>query len=99
MKILVASDLHYRLKLFDWLASQADHCDAMIIAGDMLDISSFRNIVRLYPDEPLFAGSFAESGGMVSCPEALEKETTGFCNCELLKHVPETVLFPCGPGA
>ncbi len=40
MKILVASDLHYRLKQFDWLNSQAGHCDAMIIAGDMLDISS-----------------------------------------------------------
>lgn len=40
MKILVASDLHYRLKQFDWLDSQAGHCDAMIIAGDMLDISS-----------------------------------------------------------
>jgi Icc-related predicted phosphoesterase len=39
MKILVASDLHYRLKQFDWLASQACHCDAVIIAGDMLDIS------------------------------------------------------------
>ena len=40
MKILVASDLHYRLKQFDWLTSQAINCDAMIIAGDMLDISS-----------------------------------------------------------
>lgn len=40
MKILVASDLHYRLKQFDWLASQAGSYDAMIIAGDLLDISS-----------------------------------------------------------
>ena len=40
MKVLVASDLHYRLKQFDWLASQAENCDLMIIAGDLLDISS-----------------------------------------------------------
>jgi Icc-related predicted phosphoesterase len=40
MKILVSSDLHYRLKQFDWLASQAHNYDAVIIAGDMLDISS-----------------------------------------------------------
>lgn len=40
MKIIVSSDLHYRLKQFDWLLSQAGHCDAMIIAGDLLDISS-----------------------------------------------------------
>jgi Icc-related predicted phosphoesterase len=44
MKILVASDLHYRLKQFDWLTSQASHCDAMIIAGDMLDISSYLDL-------------------------------------------------------
>jgi Icc-related predicted phosphoesterase len=40
VKILVASDLHYRLKQFDWLASQAVGYDALIIAGDLLDISS-----------------------------------------------------------
>jgi predicted phosphodiesterase len=39
VKILVASDLHYRLKQFDWLASQAGSYDAQIIAGDLLDIS------------------------------------------------------------
>jgi predicted phosphodiesterase len=44
MKILIASDLHYRLKQFDWLASQANHCDAIIIAGDMLDISSYMDL-------------------------------------------------------
>ncbi len=40
MKILVASDLHYRLKQFDWLVSQASSYDAVIIAGDLLDIAS-----------------------------------------------------------
>jgi Icc-related predicted phosphoesterase len=40
MKILVASDLHYRLRQFDWLASQAGNYDAIVISGDLLDISS-----------------------------------------------------------
>ena len=44
MKILIASDLHYRLKQFDWLTRQASQCDAMIIAGDVLDISSCLDI-------------------------------------------------------
>jgi Icc-related predicted phosphoesterase len=44
MKILITSDLHYRLKQFDWLAIQAGHFDAMIIAGDMLDISSYLDL-------------------------------------------------------
>ena len=44
MKILVVSDLHYRLKQFDWLTDQASNFDAMIIAGDMLDISSYLDL-------------------------------------------------------
>mgnify|MGYP001814825340 CR=1 FL=1 len=54
----------------------------------------FRNIVRLYPDEALFAGNFTETAGMISYPESLENEMTDFCTRELLKHVPETALFP-----
>ncbi len=40
MKCLLVSDLHYTLKQFDWLNSVADQFDSVIIAGDMLDISS-----------------------------------------------------------
>ena len=40
MKILIASDLHYRLKQFDWITSRAPEYDAVILAGDLLDISS-----------------------------------------------------------
>jgi spore photoproduct lyase len=59
----------------------------------------FKNIVGLYPDDPLFAGSFAESSGMVSYPAAVEQELTGFCTAELLQHIPESVLFPCTEAA
>lgn len=44
MKILIASDLHYRLKQLDWLVGQANGFDAVIIAGDMLDISSYLDL-------------------------------------------------------
>ena len=57
--------------------------------------SYFRNIVRLYPDEPLFAGAFSETGGMISYPEELEREMIDFCTRELLQHVSESLLFPC----
>jgi Icc-related predicted phosphoesterase len=40
MKCLLVSDLHYTLKQFDWLNSVADRFDCLVIAGDMLDISS-----------------------------------------------------------
>ncbi|MEM1362733.1 MAG: metallophosphoesterase [Pseudomonadota bacterium] len=41
MQILLVADLHYALKQFDWVLSQADAFDIIVIAGDLLDISSF----------------------------------------------------------
>lgn len=38
MKILAVSDLHFGLTQFDWVAQQADKYDAVIIAGDLLDL-------------------------------------------------------------
>jgi Icc-related predicted phosphoesterase len=40
MKMLFVADLHYGLKQFDWLAAQAADFDAVVIAGDLLDLSS-----------------------------------------------------------
>ncbi|MCU0833046.1 MAG: metallophosphoesterase [Chromatiaceae bacterium] len=40
MRCLLVSDLHYTLKQFDWVLSQADAFDLIVIAGDHLDISS-----------------------------------------------------------
>jgi Icc-related predicted phosphoesterase len=39
MRILVVSDLHFGLKQFDWVATQAEAYDAIVIAGDLLDIA------------------------------------------------------------
>lgn len=40
MKILVVSDIHYNLQQFDWLASNASRYRLIIIAGDMMELSS-----------------------------------------------------------
>ncbi len=40
MKLLIVADLHYSLPQFDWLVEQAPSYDAVIIAGDLLDIAS-----------------------------------------------------------
>jgi spore photoproduct lyase len=55
----------------------------------------FRNIRRLYPDEPLFAAQFAERNGLISYPQAIEQEMRAFCSAELLRYIPETLLYPC----
>ena len=40
MRILVATDLHYRLAHYDWLVRAAAEVDAVAITGDLADISS-----------------------------------------------------------
>jgi Icc-related predicted phosphoesterase len=40
VQILVASDLHYTLPQLDWILAQAPQFDAVVLAGDHLDLSS-----------------------------------------------------------
>ena len=40
MQLLLTSDLHYALPQFDWILDQAPEFDAIVLAGDHLDISS-----------------------------------------------------------
>ena len=39
MKLLITSDIHYRIKQFDWLLDMAPQYDAIIVAGDLLDLA------------------------------------------------------------
>jgi spore photoproduct lyase len=54
----------------------------------------FRTVVRLYPDAPLFDGPFEEDGVAVGYRRDLEEEMVGFCQEELLRHVPREIFFP-----
>jgi Icc-related predicted phosphoesterase len=40
VRILVVSDLHYRLKHYDWLVGAAAAADVVVIAGDLADVAS-----------------------------------------------------------
>jgi Icc-related predicted phosphoesterase len=40
VRILVASDLHYRLPHYDWLVRAADDVDVVALAGDLADVVS-----------------------------------------------------------
>jgi Icc-related predicted phosphoesterase len=57
MKILVTADLHYALKQYDWLKSVAADFDIVVLAGDLLEISSIVDrraqmiVVRAYIEE------------------------------------------------
>ena len=47
MKCLLVSDLHYKLKHFDWLVTVAEYFDCIIIAGDQIDARS--HCIFTYP--------------------------------------------------
>lgn len=57
----------------------------------------FNRMVRLYPEEPLFAGALADRTGMVSYRAEVEAEILDYCVQELLQYVPENRVFPCRP--
>lgn len=57
MKCLLVADLHYALKQFDWLRGVAGDYDVVVLAGDLLEISSSVEkrtqivVVRTYLEE------------------------------------------------
>ena len=50
-------------------------------------------MVRLYPEERLFAGPLEERAGMVTYASKLEEEMRRFCRQELERRVPASMLF------
>ena len=55
----------------------------------------FSNVVRLYPDEPLLAGSFAHREGLITYPEEREAAMLAFCLDALRAHVSDDKIFSC----
>ncbi len=55
----------------------------------------FRNMVKLYPQEVLFAGPMAQENGMVSYQHELEAQMFAFCEQQLLTYIPQSIYFPC----
>ena len=56
MRLLLVSDLHYSVPLFDWVAGVATDFDVVVMAGDHLDLASLvdgraqTTVVRKYFD-------------------------------------------------
>ena len=56
----------------------------------------YRDIVRLYPEEPVFAGPLERRGKVVAYDASAESEMQAFCRTALTRHVPERVFY-CAP--
>ena len=55
----------------------------------------FSNVVRLYPDEPLLAGSFAHREGLITYPQEREAAMLAFCLDARRAHVSGDKIFSC----
>jgi len=55
----------------------------------------FKNMVKLYPRERLYAGGLVENNGMVSYSHDKEREMTDFCHNEIQKYWKSEIIFPC----
>ena len=56
----------------------------------------FKNIVRLYPEEPVFAGPFDRRGKTVAYTDADEAEMRAFCRDSLERYAPGQTFY-CAP--
>ena len=55
----------------------------------------FKNTVRLYPYEKLFAQKYITADGLVSYGNIIETQMMDFCRAELRNYAPEEKLFYC----
>ncbi|MCS5688448.1 MAG: hypothetical protein NZ659_06675 [Acidimicrobiales bacterium] len=82
-------------EVFSSLSVQSIH--SVTLGPFRMPKTFFRNVVRLYPEEPLFASPFSDRGTMISYAESREYEMIEFCVNELSRYLPASKLFSCSP--
>lgn len=87
---------HYR-RLFSDLFQRldAERLHSVTLGAFRLPAPYHRNILRLYPDEPLFATTLEPSNSMVSYKAPIRDEMIAFCEQELQRHVAPDICFSC----
>jgi spore photoproduct lyase len=55
----------------------------------------FANIVKLYPDEKLFAGDFQKGKRLTGYDGGIEQAMVNVCEQQLLQHVPGDIYYRC----
>lgn len=55
----------------------------------------FRNIAKLYPDEPLFAAHYDTRHGMTAYTETLETTMRKHCEEALFDYIPKNIYYRC----
>ena len=73
----------------------AEGLHSVSLGGFRLTREHFRNVSRLYPDEPLFAQQLELDNGIVAYPREREREMIGYCETRLLERIPASLYHPC----
>lgn len=55
----------------------------------------FKDIFKLYPNEPLFLGPLSQNKGIISYSTEIEQEMTFFCKELTTKYINESQIFKC----
>lgn len=55
----------------------------------------FKKLLKLYPDEKLFASPLETNKGMTSYKSELEQEMIDYCTALILDYIPHSKFFPC----
>ncbi len=84
-------------KLFEqtFAALSVDLIHSVSLGVFRLPEKFYQNIVKLYPEEPLFASSFTTQEGMVGYAEHIQHEMLEYCRVELLQYIAPEKFFPC----
>lgn len=73
----------------------ADQLHSVSLGAFRLPKNNFRQVSKLYPDEPLFAQNLALNKGIVGYPLTQEQEMMAYCEQQLLQHIPLDCYHPC----
>jgi len=74
-----------------------DQLHSVSLGAFRMPDSFFQHVVKLYPDEKLFAGPMEKNNGMVSYKNDLEQQMLATCTNRLLEYIPKQLFYPCIP--
>jgi spore photoproduct lyase len=85
------------LQLFNRIFSELDVNKLHSVSMGLFRMPNdyFANIVKLYPDEKLFASGFKKGNRLTSYDADIEAEMVQFCQQQLLRRIPHDIFYRC----
>jgi spore photoproduct lyase len=84
-------------ELFDKLFARVDAQKLHSVSMGLFRMPNdyFANMVKLYPDEPLFAAGLEKGSRLTSYSQQREQELVNTCRDQLLQYIPEDIYYRC----